>query len=188
MMQTISRYFPHRLLLGLAAICALFPYAPRAEGATRAFAKASAQSAQASMPAGDASRGKALVQSSGCFDCHRIGDQGSRMGPDLSDIGARRTPERLRQALLEPDEEVLAENRFVRFVTKDGATVTGRLLNQDAISVQLINAKEELKSYKKADLREFTLVLKGLMPSVQGKLADPAIADIVSYLSSLKGS
>src|SRR4051794_40250014 len=121
-MRTISRHFSYRLLLGLAAIFVVLPAGrPRAEAAAPAFSGGIAQSGQASMAAGDATRGKALVQSSGCFDCHRIGDQGSRMGPDLSDIGARRTPERLRQALLDPDEEVLAENRFVRFVTKDGA-------------------------------------------------------------------
>ena len=115
--------------------------------------------------AGDVARGKALVDSSGCFDCHRIGDRGSRLGPDLSDIGGRRTPERLQRALVAPDEEVIPENRFVRFVTTEGATVTGRLLNQDAISVQLINPKEELKSYLRATLREYVIVDKGLMPS-----------------------
>jgi putative heme-binding domain-containing protein len=139
------------------------------------------------VPPGDASRGRTLVESNGCFDCHRIGDRGSRVGPDLSDIGDRRTPERLQQALVAPDDEVLPENRFVRFVTRDGTTVTGRLLNQDAISVQLITPKDELKSYLKAGLRDYTLVVKGLMPSVQGKLTETAVADIVSYLSSLKG-
>jgi putative heme-binding domain-containing protein len=137
---------------------------------------------------GDEARGKTLVESNGCFDCHRIDQRGSRVGPDLSDIGTRRTPERLQQALLDPDDEVLFENRYVRFVTKDGATVTGRLLNQDALSVQLINPKEELKTYMRATLRDYTVVDKGLMPSVRGKLTDQQVADIVSYLSSLKGS
>ena len=43
-------------------------------------------------PSGDASRGQKLLESRGCFDCHRIGDRGSRVGPNLSDIGGRRTP------------------------------------------------------------------------------------------------
>jgi putative heme-binding domain-containing protein len=150
-----------------------------------ALAKAGGQT---DTPAGDASRGKALVESSGCFDCHRIGDRGSRVGPNLSDIGGRRTPVRLQQALAAPDEEVLPENRFVRVVTKEGATITGKLLNQDAISVQLINPKEELKSYLRANLREYTIVDKGLMPSVQGKLTGQQVTDIVTYLSSLKGT
>ena len=141
---------------------------------------------QADVPAGDASRGGALMESNGCFDCHRIRDRGSRLGPNLSDIGNRRTPDRLRQALVTPDEEVTPENRFVRLVTKDGATITGRLLNQDAFSVQLITPKEELKTYMRSALREYAIVDKGLMPSVQGKLTDQQIADIVAYLASLK--
>jgi putative heme-binding domain-containing protein len=139
-------------------------------------------------PAGDAARGKALVESSGCFDCHRIGDRGSRLGPNLSAIGSRRTATRLREALLEPDAEVIADNRFARIVTKDGASLTGKLLNQDAISVQVMTPKEELKTYLRANLREFTILDKGLMPSAQGKLADQQVADIVSYLSSLRGT
>jgi quinoprotein glucose dehydrogenase len=137
---------------------------------------------------GDEARGKALIESNACFDCHRIDQRGSRVGPDLSDIGTRRTPERLQQSLLEPDDEVLFENRYVRFVTKEGATVTGRLLNQDALSVQVMTPKEELKTYMRAGLRDYTIVDKGLMPSVKGKLTDQQVADIVSYLSSLKGA
>ena len=139
-------------------------------------------------PAGDAARGKALVESSGCFDCHRVEDRGSRLGPNLSSIGSRRTATRLRDALVDPDAEVIADNRYVRIVTKDGTNVTGKLLNQDAVSVQLMNPKEELKTYLRANLREFTILDKGLMPSVQGKLTDQQVADIVSYLSALKGS
>ena len=65
-------------------------------------------------------------------------------------------------------------------------TVTGRLLNQDAISVQLITPNEELKSYLRSNIRDFAIVDKGLMPSSQGKLTDPQIGDVVAYLSSLK--
>jgi quinoprotein glucose dehydrogenase len=166
-----------RTLFSAAAICALF-------GGPILMA----QSDQTDMPAGDASRGKALVESNGCFDCHRIDDRGSRLGPNLSDIGDRRTAVRLRQALLAPDEEVLSENRYVRIVPKDGTAVTGRLLNQDAISVQMMTPEEELKTYRRTNIREYTILDKGLMPSAQGKLTDQQVADIVVYLSSLKGT
>ena len=126
------------------------------------------------------------MESSGCFDCHRIADRGSRFGPDLSNIGDRRTPDRLRLALVDPDKEVVPENRFVSIVTKDGAKITARLLNQDSTSVQVMTQKEELKTYLRASLREYTIVDKGLMPSVQGKLTDQQVGDVVSYLSSLQ--
>ncbi|HEY2013690.1 MAG TPA: c-type cytochrome [Bryobacteraceae bacterium] len=137
---------------------------------------------------GDAAKGKALVASSGCMNCHRIGDTGSRMGPNLSDIGDRRTPERLQRSIVAPDEEVLPENRFVSVVLKDGSTVKGRLLNHDALSVQLIDAKQQLRSFQTSEMKGYTILTKGLMPSFEGKLSAPQVQDIVAYLSSLKGT
>jgi putative heme-binding domain-containing protein len=135
---------------------------------------------------GDAAKGRALVASSGCLNCHRIGDTGSRLGPNLSEIGSRRTPDRLQSSLLAPDEEVLPENRFVSVVLKDGTTVRGRLLNHDALSVQMMDPKEQLRSFRTADMRGYTILTKGLMPSFENKLSAQQVADVVAYLGSLK--
>jgi quinoprotein glucose dehydrogenase len=140
------------------------------------------------LPPGDAGRGKVLVTSNGCLDCHRIGETGSRLGPDLSNVGAARSPDQLQKAIVAPDDEVQPEHRFVQVVLKDGSTVTGRLLNQDAFSIQLLDAKEQLKSYLKSNLRDFTILTKGLMPSFKDKLTTPQVNDIVNYLATLKGA
>jgi putative heme-binding domain-containing protein len=137
---------------------------------------------------GDAAKGKALFESSGCLNCHRINDKGSRMGPNLSDVGDRRTPERLQRSIVAPDEEVLPENRFVSVVLKDGTTVRGRILNHDALSVQLIDSKEQLRSFQTSAMRGYTILDKGLMPSFADKLSAQQVSDIVAYLSSLKGT
>ncbi len=129
----------------------------------------------------------ALLESSKCFDCHRIGERGSRVGPDLTDVGGRRSSDQLRRAILSPDSEVLAQHRSVRIVTNDGTAVTGRVLNQDAFSIQLLTMDEQLKSYAKSGLREQTILTRGLMPSYEGRLNGQQIGDIVAYLESLKG-
>lgn len=137
---------------------------------------------------GDPVKGRDLVASSGCLNCHRIGDAGSRVGPNLSEIGDRRTPERLQRSIVAPDEEVLPENRFVSVALKNGSTVRGRLLNHDALSVQLIDAKEQLRSFQTSEMQNYTILTKGLMPSFEGKLSPQQLADIVAYLSSLKAA
>jgi len=134
-----------------------------------------------------AAAGKLLFESNKCFDCHRVGAKGSRQGPDLSEIGMFRTTDQLRRAIVSPDDEVLPENRQVRVVTKDGATVVGRLLNHDTFTIQLIDAQDQLRSYVKANLREHTILEKGLMPSYQGKLDAQQVVDIVRYLETLTG-
>jgi putative heme-binding domain-containing protein len=148
--------------------------------------RAGGSGAGADALSGDAANGKALVESSKCLTCHRIGETGSRVGPDLSTIGALRSPEQLRQAIVTPDADVPPEDRYARIVTKDGATVTGRLLNQDTFTIQIMSDKEELKSFARTSLREYTILDKGLMPAYEGKLTPQQIDDVVNYLASLK--
>jgi putative heme-binding domain-containing protein len=153
-----------------------------------AYLRSMAASSNVAATAGDPARGKAIFDGKGgCLNCHRVGTTGSRVGPDLSDIGVLRRTAELQQSLLDPDAEVLAANRYYRVVTKDGQTVTGRLLNEDTFSVQLIDTKENLRSFKVADLREHGFVAKSPMPSYKDKLTPEEISDLVGYLTSLKG-
>jgi hypothetical protein len=97
-------------------------------------------------------------------------------------------PSDLLAVLLRPDERLRPAQWFVRAVTRDGRTITGRRLNEDTYSVQLINDKEELVSLVKEALREYELVRKSLMPSYEGKLTREQLDDLVSYLASLRGT
>ena len=65
----------------------------------------------------------------------------------------------------------MPSNRFVRLVTKDGTTMTGRLLNHDTFTVQIIDLKEQLVSQPMSNLRELTFIDKSPMPSYRDKLS-----------------
>jgi putative heme-binding domain-containing protein len=135
---------------------------------------------------GDAARGQAIFEGKGnCMSCHRIKGAGARTGPDLSEVGARR-PQQIQTKLINPDAEINAANRPYRVVLKNGSVINGRLLNLDTFTVQLIDDKENLRSFVKTDLREFAFVEKSPMPSYKGKLSDQEIGDIVVYLGTLK--
>jgi putative heme-binding domain-containing protein len=137
---------------------------------------------------GDAARGRALFEGKGgCRSCHRIQGAGSRVGPDLSDVGAIRPAAYLLQSLTDPGQSVLAEHQFVRAVTREGTIITGRRLNEDTHTLQIIDAGEQLVSLSKSDLREFASVKGSAMPSFRDKLTAAELADLVAYLSSLRG-
>jgi len=137
---------------------------------------------------GDATRGKAIVESKGqCLTCHAIGINGRHAGPALSDIGLQRRGVDLMQSLVNPAGEVRPENRAVRVVMKDGKTITGRFLNQDTFNIQLIDSTDTLRSLDKSSIRESSLLTTSGMPSYRDKLSAQELADVVSYLSSLKG-
>jgi cytochrome c oxidase cbb3-type subunit III len=141
-----------------------------------------------SMPAGDSSRGQGIVEGKGaCLSCHRIGNVGSRKAPDLSDIGATRSAGSLERSLRDPSSQMMPINRPVRLVTRDGKVITGRRLNEDTYTVQISDEEGRLLSIAKSDLREFTVETRSTMPSYEKELTSGEIADVVSYLLSLKG-
>jgi cytochrome c oxidase cbb3-type subunit 3 len=136
---------------------------------------------------GDAALGRAIFEGKGaCQTCHSVRNTGSFVGPDLTDIGALRRAVQLERSLLNPDAEILAQNRTYRVVTREGATITGKLLNRDTFTIQLMDA-QGLRSFQKANLRESGFVEKSPMPSYKDKLSAQELADLVSYLVSLKG-
>jgi len=91
------------------------------------------------------------------------------------------------QSLIGPGVEVRPENRAIRIVMKDGKTLTGRFLNQDTFSIQLIDSTDQLRSVDKSTIRESSLLSTSVMPSYRDKLSAQELADLVSYLSTLKG-
>jgi putative heme-binding domain-containing protein len=155
-------------------------------GTVVAYLHAEAASRQ-NVPAGDAARGQALFAGKGqCQNCHRVRGTGGRLGPDLSEIGAARRAAQLEKSILDPDAEILAANRPFRVVTKDGATVNGKLLNQDTFTVQMLDSREQLRSFVKTDLKEYAFVDKSPMPSYRERLSAQELADVVNYLASLR--
>lgn len=136
---------------------------------------------------GDAERGKLIFEGEGtCMDCHRVNGQGSRVGPDLSNIGLVRRSAELEQSLLDPAAEVQPTNRFYSVTPASGEPIEGRLLNHDTFTVQIFDTDERLRSFDKADLLDHGFI-DTPMPSFRDELGTQEIADLVAWLVSLRG-
>lgn len=174
-----------RILAALFAAMALATAAVR--GPALAQAPAGKQ-VEPPVPPGNPAAGAEIVTGKGqCLTCHRVRGAGPRLWPDLTDVGTSRRPEQLHASLVDPDAEILPENRRYRVVTRDGTTVTGRILNHDTFQVFMMDAKEQLRSFDKSELREHGFVKASAMPSYRGKLTVQELADVVAYLTTLKG-
>ncbi|HLH00246.1 MAG TPA: c-type cytochrome [Bryobacteraceae bacterium] len=153
-----------------------------------AYLRSLAAEPPSDLPPGDASRGKAIFEGKGgCLNCHRVRESGAWVGPDLSDIGSVRRVAEMEKTLLDPAGTLLPQNRSFRAVTRDGNAVTGRILNQDTFTLQLIDARGRLLSLQKSDLREVKSV-DSPMPSYKDKLSRPELADLIAYMVTLKGA
>ena len=157
---------------------------------------------QAVQVPGNRANGETLFWSKGnCGHCHTVGPRGGRMGPDLTDIGARRGPAYLRTSVLEPSAEVpenfasyrkliyMPDNYLrVRVTTQDGKQITGARVDEDTFTIQLRDDQDRLHSFRKDELRDIQKDWgKSPMPSYQGVLADSELQDVIAYLASLQG-
>lgn len=141
-------------------------------------------------PRGDAASGRAIYfGKGGCFACHVNRDDPSRgrpLGPDLSDIGVSRSVAHLREAILKPDAYIPADYVQVAYTTAAGETAKALRLNEDTFSVRLLDAKGEVRSFWKNELRAYRLEpASSLMPSYSSRLSAAEVEDLTAYLSKL---
>jgi putative heme-binding domain-containing protein len=135
---------------------------------------------------GDAAKGAQVFKANGCARCHTIGEQGGFVGPDLSEVGSRRSLAELESSVLDPDADVAQDYWSLRARTKSGQTITGVRLNEDMTSFQIRDASGRLRSLWKTDLASSELVRNSPMPSFKGKLSARDLEDLVAYLASLR--
>ena len=179
-----------RIIIGGIPGTAMPPsnYSEGQAGTIVAYLRAFATSPKSTAIPGDAARGKSIFEGTGqCLTCHSVAGNGGRIGPPLTDIGAQRRLVELHRSIVDPGSEIRTDNRSVRAVTRQGETITGRLFNQDTFTVQLLDPKERLRLLEKSNLREFTVLKESPMPSYKDKLDAQQLADLVSYLTTLRG-
>ncbi len=141
-----------------------------------------------SVALGDPARGRELAEGAGgCIYCHRIGAEGPRFAPALTNVGARLSAATIRRILLDPTGAMLPASRPVRVVTEDGEVIVGRRLNEDTFTVQLITQDERLVALDKTALREYAIGTESAMQPY-GEIFDEAeLADLLAWLLTLQG-
>ncbi|HTW64600.1 MAG TPA: c-type cytochrome [Bryobacteraceae bacterium] len=154
-----------------------------------AYVRSLGRIAQESLP-GDSARGEQVYQSKGhCSQCHVIGGQGGVLGPELTEIGTRRSAAHLRAAVLDPESTLPEGFLEVRLVTADGKSITGVRLNEDVFTIQILDLNGGLHSFFKKDLKELQRQTgQSPMPAFRGTLSAAEVDDLVAYLASLKGN
>jgi putative heme-binding domain-containing protein len=138
---------------------------------------------------GDPRRGETLFWSppAQCGQCHRVGDRGTPVGPDLSTIGKLRSREDLLDSLLEPSRRIEPKYATYAAVTANGVSLTGLLVKRDEQRVVLRDSQNKESILAAKDVEELRPSRASLMPS--GQLADltpQQAADLVAYLAALK--
>jgi putative heme-binding domain-containing protein len=76
-------------------------------------------------------RGRELFRAAACLNCHRFGNEGGGVGPDLTGSGSRYTLRDLIENLIEPSKVISDQYESSILTLKDGTTVTGRVTAEE---------------------------------------------------------
>ncbi len=92
---------------------------------------------------GNPEAGAALYRGKGnCAACHSLHGEGGVAGPDLTDIGERRSVDYIRESLVNPEAELPENYLLVSVTNKDGRTLKGVRLNEDSFSIQIRDSEK----------------------------------------------
>ncbi len=132
----------------------------------------------------------------GCGGCHMIYGRGGVLGPDLSKIAMVRKATAISDALTKVDHRVYGDGGVhlraiptmnyepVTVVTRDGQTIDGVMMNQDAYSVQFLDMAGRPRSFTRDALASISIRPVSLMPTDYDKrLTKEEFSDLLAFLT-----
>ena len=143
----------------------------------------------------DLDRGRRLFAEAQCDRCHRIGNDGGRLGPNLTSVGSRFSRRDLLRSMLDPSAVVADPYRNVRVTTQGGQIHTGRVIpGRDYRATRLTLSLDPLDSSKQVVLSKSEIELiedSPVSPMPTGllnTLNKAEIRDLIEFLAVAAGS
>ncbi|MGB1259047.1 MAG: DUF7133 domain-containing protein, partial [Akkermansiaceae bacterium] len=133
---------------------------------------------------GDAAKGKALFAS--CSACHKVGESGGTIGPELSGAGAMST-EALLHNILTPNAKM--ESGYYRhdLILKNGNKISGSMVEETKTTISIQPVGGAIKVVDKKDIKNHNISKSSLMPEgLIDHMTPQQVADLFSYLRTLK--
>ena len=139
---------------------------------------------------GNADRGRELFLNTAgvaCKSCHVAAGQGSKLGPDLSQIGKKLSRAQILESILEPSKAI--EPKYVVHVaeTVQGKVYSGLLIERNEREVILKDAKDAEIRLPTGDIERLVTQRQSLMPDLQLRdLTVEQVADLLEFLAAQK--
>ncbi len=109
---------------------------------------------------GSPERGQAVLKRAKCLDCHKFGDAGAGLGPDLTTVSSRFRPEEVLESIVEPSKVISDQYKSVTIATADGQILNGMPAGGDAKTLVLLLSdgtkvnipKDDIEAQKASDV------------------------------------
>jgi uncharacterized repeat protein (TIGR03806 family) len=139
---------------------------------------------------GDAARGKSVFTTNAaaqCKTCHKAGDVGETVGPDLTKVGAKYDKSGLLEQILEPSKTIDPAFTTYLLETKDGRVVSGLLVEKTASGAVLKDAQGKTVQFSNSEIERMVPQSRSLMPELLLRdMTAQQVADLLAFLSGLR--
>jgi putative membrane-bound dehydrogenase-like protein len=130
---------------------------------------------------GNAERGRAVLKRD-CAACHRFGDAGHDVGPNLAQI-RHRSPAEMLIAILDPNREVGPNFMQYAAALDDGRVVIGLVASETPTSITLRRAENQQETVLRGNIEQLASTGLSLMPEgFEKKLTPQDLADLIALL------
>jgi putative heme-binding domain-containing protein len=136
----------------------------------------------------DFENGKAMYSATGCVTCHRLGDEGGAIGPDLTGVGQRFNLRDILEAVIDPSRTISDQYRMMLLKTNDGQTHSGRILSRDdeatRLAPNLMRPSQTIAVPNNLITSEQALPVSIMPSGLVNALNEDELLDLVAYLIS----
>ena len=121
-----------------------------------------------------------------CARCHRVGKNGSTVGPNLQSIGRTRDTKHLLRAIVAPSADIEPKYRTQTIILDSGKSISGVLVRKnDSTTVLADNQGKEI-TINNDEIDDAVEQNISIMPDMTKALSRREIRDLVAYLQSLR--
>ncbi|TWU03006.1 PVC-type heme-binding CxxCH protein [Stieleria varia] len=132
---------------------------------------------------GDLTNGIAMYKKH-CALCHKHGEMGVSIGPNLTGMAVH-PKEEILVNVLDPNRSVENNFRTYQILTVDGAVLTGMLAGESANSLRLIDTQGKEKQVLREDIEQMNASTKSLMPEgFESQISKQEMADLLAFLAN----
>jgi putative heme-binding domain-containing protein len=132
-------------------------------------------------------KGKAAYSQAQCILCHRFGNSGGSVGPELAAVASRLSPRDVLESIIDPSKVVseLFQNTIIE--TTDGDVLTGRVVEENDRRIVLMTApiRQTKVEILKSNIASRRLSKVSPMPDgLINSMSEGEILDLMAYLDS----
>jgi putative heme-binding domain-containing protein len=132
-------------------------------------------------------KGRQAFVDSQCAACHKMGNEGGGVGPDLTAVASRFTRRDILEAIVEPSKVISEQFQNSTIVLKNGEDFTGRVVEDTAEKVVLyVNPfTQDRTEIRKSDIQSRTAARLSPMPEgLANVLTKDDLLDLLAFLES----